>query len=70
MSETGTKKMTQSKTFWGVALAWVTQFLNTQGINIEELTSGSVTTTALISVFCVIALWGRYKASSKIDKLV
>lgn len=64
------KSLMESKTFWGIFLAWVTQFLAGYGIQIEEVTAGTITTSALVAVFSALALWGRYKAQTKIDKIL
>lgn len=65
-----TKKLTQSKTFWGVFLLWVTTLLEGYGIKVEEITSGTVTTSAIVTALSAVALWGRIKAEDKIDRLL
>jgi len=64
------KGITQSKTFWGILLVFLTTFLEGQGFNISEMTSGTVTSQFLVAAFSGLALYGRATATSKVKGIL
>lgn len=70
MAKAKSKGLFQSKTFWGVVLmlfaggakSWL-------GIDLDELTQEDITTEVITIVGSILAIWGRVKATRRIDGL-